>query len=129
MMPDGRPKETLDRLPDGWEKKIIDLASQGASEVELRGELDISNDLFYRWLEEEPHFSETIKKCKEKCQIWWEKNGRVNLENKDFSYTGWYMNMKNRFGWKDKQEVAQDITSGGKEISGITREFVNVPKS
>lgn len=101
----GRPKKGLDCLPVGWEDYCIDLASQGASDVELRDYLDISNDLWYRFLKEEPRFSETINRCAQKCQVWWEKNGRLNLASKDFNSTLWYMNMKNRFGWKDKQEV------------------------
>lgn len=120
----GRPKFTLDQFPDGWEKGVIELGSQGASEVEIRDFLDIHNDLFYRLLEEEPHFSETIKKAKTKCQVWWEKNGRVNLDNKEFSYTGWYMNMKNRFGWKDKQEVNADVTSKGDKIQLPMHTFI-----
>lgn len=104
----GRPKKTLNELKEGWEAGVLELASQGASEVEIRDYLDISNDLFYRWMDEEPEFSEIIKRAKGKCQVWWEKNGRLNLENKEFSYTGWYMNMKNRFGWADKQEVKQE---------------------
>lgn len=105
----GRPKIQLSDFPEGWEEEVVNIASQGGSDVEIRGYLNgICHETWIRLIEEEPIFSETIKKARLQCQIWWEKNGRLNLENKDFSYTGWYMNMKNRFGWADKQEVKQE---------------------
>lgn len=121
--PVGRPKKTLDDLPDGWKKNCLLLAEQGASDVELRDLLDISTDLWYRFIDEEPQFSETIRKCSQKCEVWWQKKGRLNLENKEFSSTLWYMNMKNRFGWADKREV--DHTTKGDKIESISpHEFV-----
>lgn len=114
-----RPKSTLD-LPDGWYCDILDLYRQGASDVEIKAWIyeirkSFSNDLWERWLKEEEQFSETIKVGKMLSEAWWCRSGRTNLSVKDFNYTGWYMNMKNRFGWKDKQEVQH---SG--EITTIT---------
>lgn len=104
----GRPKKELSDMPNGWEKKMIDLASQGASDVELRVEAlgGISNGLWYRLIEEEPEFAEVVKQCGDLCESWWAKQGRQNLTNTRFSPTLWYMNMKNRFGWADKHEHA-----------------------
>lgn len=107
----GRPAITVKDLKKDWEKIIVKLSKQGASIVELAVELDICRNTFYALSERDEHFMNTVKRCKEYCESWWLKNGRVNLENKDFSYTGWYMNMKNRFNWTDKRETTVE---GGK---------------
>lgn len=119
----GRPKKTLNDLPENWKDGVLDLYKEGASDVEAMVFLNISDSTFRRMLKEEPKFSKTIKMGRKMCQSWWEREGRTNLRNKEFSAVLWYMNMKNRFGWRDKQET--DITSGGKPIpilGGVTNE-------
>lgn len=114
----GRPKEDLSSLPESWYDDILELYSNGASDVEIKALIydwrnSFSNDLWDRWLKDYSEFSETIKKGRMLSEAWWNKSGRVNLQNKDFSYTGWYMNMKNRFSWTDRI----DQTSKDKAIS------------
>jgi hypothetical protein len=116
----GRPKDDLRTLPDKWYINVLELYSEGASDVEIKALLyswrnSFSNDLWDRWMKEEQEFSETIKTGRMLSEGWWARNGRTNLTNKDFNYTGWYMNMKNRFGWADSQKV--DHTTNGKEIN------------
>lgn len=114
----GRPKIELKDLPENWQNTILELSSEGASIVELSVELGISRDTFYALSEREPIFFDTVKKCKELCEAWWVRNGRTNLNNKDFNYTGWYMNMKNRFNWSDKKEI--DHTTQGEKMNVIS---------
>jgi len=106
-----RPKSTFEKskekFPINWFDEIISEYSEGASDVEIKAMIwkwreSFSNDLWDRWMNEEPEFSETIKNGRLLSEAWWKKTGRKNLGTKDFSYTGWYMNMKNRFGWADK---------------------------
>jgi len=105
----GRPKKTLNDLPKNWKDKIVKLKKEGASDVEVRAELNISVDLWERFIKEIEEFSETIKRGEDLCRGWWLKKGRTNLENRQFSAVLWYMNMKNRFGWKDKSEIEMEF--------------------
>lgn len=118
-MKPGRPKSSFNDakkdFPIDWFDQIIAEYSEGASDVEIKAMIykwrkSFSNDLWERWMKEEPEFSETIKNGKLLSETWWNRTGRKNLSSKEFSYTGWYMNMKNRFGWSDKvqQETKTD---------------------
>jgi len=108
MASKGRPRIELKDLPDKWEESIINLAKKGGSIVEIAVELDISRKTLYNLSERDEYFLHTIKKCKRYCEAWWLGKGRTELDNRDFSYTGWYMNMKNRFGWADKKEIKEE---------------------
>ena len=115
-----RPKEDILSLPENWYNEVLDLYSQGASDVEIKALIykwrgSFSNDLWNRWMEEESQFSETIKMGRLLSESWWVKEGRTCLKDKDFNYTGWYMNMKNRFGWADKSNI--DHTTNGESIN------------
>ena len=118
----GRPKASISELPEGWDKQVLNLYSEGASDVEVKALIygwrdSFSNDLWERWMREEHIFSETIKKGRTLSEAWWQRSGRINLKDKEFNYTGWYMNMKNRFGWADKQQT--DVTTGGEKITKV----------
>lgn len=109
----GRPTDYRDELA----VRVVDLMKQGASIEEICLDLDVCKQTFYTWCEAHSEFLDAKKKGEDFSKGWWLKNGRLNLENKDFNYTGWYMNMKNRFGWADKQEI--DHTSKHEKINSI----------
>jgi hypothetical protein len=90
--------------------EIEPLMAEGASITEVAAKLGITKDTLYRWLKDEDKkpFSDAIKRGQQLSEAWWLEKGRINLENKDFNSTLWYMNMKNRHGWKDRQEHSND---------------------
>lgn len=124
---EGRPKETIQsaiekgKLPENWKEIVFTLSSKGASETEIRAELIKSGGInavtiegIWRALQErEEEFLRAIKICRVLCQAWWEAHARENLEHsKERVYEAavWFMNMKNRFGWRDKTEIDHGLT-------------------
>lgn len=134
MSKGGRPKSGLDTLPKGWSKKLIALYENGASDVEVKAQIwkwrgSFSDDLWDRWLKEEELFSGTIKTGRALSHAWWENMGRTGLmvdnEGPKLNATLWYMNMKNRFGWADKQDTTVSAPGGGPVETKWTVEFIN----
>lgn len=88
--------------------------------TELAYWLDTSRETLCDY-KEKPEFSDSLKKAKARCEIELERNlieGKINP-------TGSIFNLKNNYGWKDRQET--DITSGNKPIS-ILGGISHVPK-
>ena len=126
VMSAGRPTKYKEEYCDS----LIDHFKQGGSINEFCLELDIAKETFYNWCKVHPEFMDSKKKGEALSEGWWMKMGRSNLKDKEFNYTGWYMNMKNRFGWADRQQVDNNITGGGITIevkdSGLADEIKRV---
>lgn len=95
-----------------WQAYIVDQMAQGASKQEIKAELRVSNTLHTRLMEEEGEYAELIKLGEQYSEGWWMRQGRENLMTKSFNAVLWYMNMKNRHGWRD----SVDHTSKGDKI-------------
>ena len=123
-MPAGRPT----KYKKEFCQIAIDLMREGASKIEVCAGLDIGYDAFLDYQAKHKEFSEAIKKGELLSQAWWEGKGRSGLENRDFNYTGWFMNMKNRFR-KSEIPWADKIEHGGDLSISITRKEYKQSKS
>lgn len=107
-MPGGRPRKYSREDTAKMADTIMEHMSRGASCIEVAAELNMCMDTFYKYSDPEEgylEFADAVKKGRALCEAWWMKKGRENIDSKVFRDALWYMNMKNRFGWVDKQEV------------------------
>lgn len=97
----GRPSEYRQE----YCQLAIDLMTEGASITEVAAEIGVMKQTVYNWMDAHPEFLDAIKEGVDRSEAWWEKQGRSNLKTKEFQAALWYMNMKNRFKWADKQQI------------------------
>jgi len=83
---------------------IKELMSEGASIEEVAAEIGVVKQTLYNWCKEHSEFMDAKSIGEQLSKGWWYKQGRIALRDKEFSPTLFYMNMKNRFDWADKQE-------------------------
>lgn len=113
----GRPLKF--ETPDILEEKINEYFKQCEEKglkpliTELALHLDTTRETLCDYKEKD-EYSDSIKKAKLRCQVALERNlveGKVNP-------TGTIFNLKNNYGWRDKNET--DITTQGEKIqSGV----------
>jgi len=113
-LPPGRPT----KYKEEYCELVPQLMAEGMGMEEVAAELGVWKATLYNWGEEHPSFLNAIKRGQALCYAWWMREGRTSLRDKDFNYTGWYMNMKNRHGWADKVETKGD--GGGVRLMWAT---------
>ena len=106
----GRP----DKYKPEYCKKIVEFMSDGSSLTAFAAEIEVSKNTVYEWAKKYPDFQDAINVARQKCQAWWEKQGRTGLfmgiKDGTFSQSVWIFNMKARFGYRDKVEHTVDIS-------------------
>lgn len=103
--PIGRPTKYDNSFCD----VVVEKMKKGAAIKELPFYLGVCVDTINEWRKIHPDFSAAIKKGESFSEAVWLRKGRLELENPKFNSTLWYMNMKNRFGWSDKQESNHNV--------------------
>ena len=74
--PIGRPRTTVDDLPQDWEQIIMDCGQEGGSAVEVRCLLGIGESGYGTLMKDSAEFRRTVKRAQDLCQVWWERQGR-----------------------------------------------------
>lgn len=109
-MPVGRPS---DYKPEYCEM-VIEHMAQGLSFESFAGVVSTSKPTLYSWAEKNEEFLNAKRIGTEKCRVFWEKAGIKGLflgKEEKFNAAVWVFNMKNRFGWRDVQEISQEINN------------------
>lgn len=105
----GRPTKYL---PE-YCQQLIDHMSEGLSFESFAGVVSTCKQTLYTWTELHPEFLDAKSQGTEKSRLKWEKLGMAGLntgKDEKFNATVWVFNMKNRFKWRDIQEVKQEST-------------------
>jgi hypothetical protein len=87
--------------------------AQGAGVKELSAYLGVSRTTIYDWCDKgskQYHrpFADAVDLGRPLCEAWWLRYGRLAMMRKvpAASASWWIFNMKNRFGWRDRVEIA-----------------------
>lgn len=112
--PVGRPSKYK---PEYCDLLIQHMRDEGLSFESFGGVVDVCRDTLYEWANQHPEFSDAKKRGESHGRLYWEKRGRDGMYNetikdddgmtvtRSINSTVWIFTMKNRFGWRDKQEI------------------------
>ncbi len=97
---------------------------KGYSFESFAGAISVDRDTLYEWVKTRPEFSDAKKVGIEKGRLFWERISILAVAGKvpGFNATAWIFTMKNRFEWKDRQEVSGETTHRG-EIKLTIRDY------
>ena len=83
-------------------KEVIDLYKQGYTNVEVAEYLELTKRQFAQMCQTNPQFRELVERGNDIAEAWNMRQGRTNLENKDFNTVLYKARMGHLYGWADK---------------------------
>jgi hypothetical protein len=117
--------------PTKYKKKycslLIEHMRNGLSFDAFAGVIEVNQDTLHEWKKRHKEFDKAYQNGKALSQLWWEQIGKAGATGQltraeeeidpvtgravmkrvptTFNAATWIFNMKNRFNWRDKQEV------------------------
>lgn len=114
---------------------LIEHMAKGLSYEAFAGSIKVAKQTLYDWEKAHPEFLDAKSIAIEQSRLFWEQAGVAGLIN---PYQGdtlntslWIFNMKNRFGWRDRQPDEVERTEIKNEIaltSDQIKEFIKTAR-
>lgn len=112
---------------------LIEHMGSGLSFEAFAGVVGVCKKTLYDWEKANPEFLHAKSEGLEKARLFWEKLGVNNIINESFGKDGsrslnstvWIFNMKNRFGWRDKQPDEAPDTVVNNNTLQVSQEQLN----
>lgn len=94
---------------------LVEHMAKGAPFDTFAAEVFCAAETLYEWCKKYPEFANAKKLGEKLSHEWWDRQGRkgLNIGPKSFHGQVWSITMKNRFGYRDKQEVQLTGAGGG----------------
>lgn len=93
---------------------LIDHMREGYSYESFSAIIKVARSTIYEWETNYVEFSDAKKLAVDECRLTWEKYGHQGMfmggKDNPFQASIWIFQMKNRFNWTDKKEVAIELT-------------------
>ncbi len=83
-------------------EEVINLYKEGWSHVEVAAYLEMTKRQFEKKYQTDPYFRQLVEMGGDLAEAWNVREGRVNLNNKDYNTTLYKARMGHFFGWADK---------------------------
>lgn len=131
--PVGRPRTTLNDLPQNWQLTMQEMGREGHFDVDVRVALSITKEMWYTLIEHEPEFAEAVNNFRELSHNWWNSIPRMGFKtgkSKDLNSNLYSLIMRNRFkdDWNQTQ-TSVDITTGGEKIDNVKKFEIEIIKN
>ncbi len=111
--------------------------ASGLSFDSFGASIGVAKDRVYEWAHKHPEFADAKKLSLELNLLWWERQSQQGLwtekDGPNFNTTLWIFNMKNRHGWRDRQDIDMKTTAIDAEREKIrampTQELLEIVKT
>ena len=80
-------------------EEVMRLGAEGMSINSISLHLGTTFVSVYNWIKNYPEFKAAMEAAEQLSRGWWEEQGRINLNNRNFNAILYMMNMQNRFKW------------------------------
>jgi len=110
-------------------KIFLKAMSRGESIISVRAKHNITQRVYFEWLEDIPEFRDAVELGKDKAHAFWENKGldALNGKTKGFNVRIWELSMRSRFGYNEKTEIInkQKITIEFTEKKALPEKIVS----
>lgn len=105
---------------EGWLSRILGVYAEGGADINVCAKLRCTMATFQKWYKENDAFRQTVDIGRTLSKAYWFDLGRQNISNKNFVASVYNFQMKNRYGWSEKNSDPDEIEDEDMDLDKAT---------